>query len=554
MNHIDKLFSGIHQKIGFVLILSSVFFNACSNETEKPNILWITIEDTSPQFIGFYGNKVVKTPNIDRLAREGVIFNNVFGQPVCGPSRSILITGVNTQQLGTGNMRSQYPIPEYIKGFPFYLRTAGYYTSNNVKTDYNTLNEKAIIAASWNESSSKAGWHKRAADQKFFSVFNFMESHQSYTMTNPWNWYTSNVLTKLSDKDITRPEEIDVPPMYRDSEEMRKHVARVYNCINLLDIRVGLLLDSLKRDGLMESTIIFFFGDNGEAIPRGKSSGTGLSYHVPFFIWFPEKYKHLSPWGTGKSTDELVSFEDLPPTVLSLAGAEIPAYMTGRPILGKQRKQPSPYAYGSRDRIGETPDLSRMATDGRFFYSREFFQRYPSVGYQRYADVSDLLKTIRKDFSDGKLNHAQSIMLERRDVEYLYDLKNDPWEINNLAKDPKFASKLAELRKATYDRLLLNKDVHFLTEYEIHMISEKTLPYNFRNDKNFNSKELIDAAYEATDPATMTDRLIELLNDKNPYIRYWGAVGIHNNSAAVSIDRKTILSAMKDEYPQLILL
>lgn len=550
----DKKLNLSFSKTGFMLGIAVTMLSSCNKTEEKPNILWITIEDTSPQFVGYAGNEQVKTPVIDQLAREGVIFTNAFSSgPVCSASRSTLITGVNTEQLGTGNHRSKYPIPEYIRGFPAYLRDVGYYTSNNVKTDYNTSREKDLIASAWDESSNKAGWWNRGEGQNFFSVVNFTNCHQSRTMTNPWAWYEEMVLERLSVEDLTGADEIDVPPIYRDTDEMRRNLSRVYNSMNLTDIEISLLVDSLKRDGLMESTIIFFFADHGEAIPRGKSSSIGLSYSVPFFIWFPEKYKHLSPWNTGGSTDELINFEDLPPTVLSLAGAEIPAYMTGRPFLGKQRKEPSPFVFGSRNRIDESPDLVRTATDGRFFYTREFFPRYPSVLLQKYADVSDIVRAIRRDYADGKLNREQSIMLGRRDMEYLYDMDNDPWELNNLANNPEYAGKLNEMRNALYERLLENKDIHFLHEYAIQQISEDSNPYEFRLSSNYPVKEIIDAAYEASDPSTSPERLFEMLESSNEHIRYWAATGIHNNISKAQIEIGKLAIAMMDDYPPVVI-
>jgi arylsulfatase A-like enzyme len=531
--------------LGTTLLVSSF-----SIPEEKPNVLWITLEDTSPHFVGFYGNGVVKTPNMDKLAREGVVFTNAFAPaPVCAPSRFSIITGINPAQAGTGNMRTTYPVPEHIKGFPFYLREQGYYTSNNLKTDYNLDDEKTFVANAWNASGRTAGWAGRADGQPFFSVFNYMESHQSYTMTNPWNWYVENVLEKLPDSKITQPGEIEIPPIYRDSEPMRKYLSRVYNSLSLTDVQVGLLLDSLKRSGLMESTIIFLFGDHGEGIPRGKSSSIGMSYHVPFLIWFPEKFKHLSPWETGKPSDELIGFEDLAPTLLSLAGAKIPSYMTGRALLGSQRKEPAPQVFGMRDRIGDSPDLVRTATDGRYFYMRVFFPRYPNLKWQKYADVSDIVKEIKKDHKADLLNQNQSLMLERRQFEHLYDLTADPWELENLAKNPAYEAKVKELRQATFNRAMFNKDVMFLPEYELARITSMGTPYDYRNNGQYDYKSIITAAYEATDPSTQPKRLYEMLESPNAVISYWAAVGIHNNLAKGLLDKRKLRKAMNSSFP-----
>lgn len=533
-----------------MLGVGALFSQAYAAGEEKPNILWITIEDTSPQFMGFCGNGQVKTPNIDKLAGEGVIFNNAFATaPVCAPSRFTLITGINPGQGGTGNMRTTNPIPAAISGFPYYLRQLGYYTSNNQKTDYNIKNEGAFVTKAWNASGRNAGWAGRSSGQPFFSVYNYTESHQSYTMTNPWRWYEQYVLDKLPANKITDPQDIIMPPIYRDTEPMRRYLSRVYNSLNLTDIQVGVLINNLKNSGLMESTIIFFFGDNGEGIPRGKSSSIGMSYHVPFFIWFPDKFKHFSPWEIGKSTNELICFEDLPPTVLSLTGVAIPSYMSGRPFLGSERKEPVPQVFGMRDRIGDSPDLVRTATDGRYFYMRVFFPRYPNLKWQKYADVSDIVRTIKKDFSIGLLNQNQSLMLMPREYEQLYDLQEDPWELNNLAKNPAYTAKLEELRTATRNRAIWNKDIMFLPEYELTNISSTGIPYDYRNSGQYKYSETINAAWEATDPATSPQRLFEMLQDANPVIAYWAAVGMHSNLSLAQLNKESLLTAMRSTYP-----
>jgi arylsulfatase A-like enzyme len=536
--------------LGIGLGAGALFLQARAAGEEKPNILWITIEDTSPQFVGFYGNGQVKTPNIDKLAREGVIFNNAFATaPVCAPSRFTLITGINPGQGGTGNMRTTLPIPSTISGFPYYLRQIGYYTTNNQKTDYNIKNEGAFVTKAWNASGKNAGWSGRSSGQPFFSVYNYNECHQSATMTNPWRWYEQYVLAKLPADKITDPQDIAMPPIYRDTEPMRRYYSRVYNSLNLTDVQVGTLINSLKSSGLMESTIIFFFGDNGEGIPRGKSSSIGMSYHVPFFIWFPDQYKHLSPWEIGKSTNELVCFEDFAPTLLSLTGAPIPEYMTGRPFLGSAREEPVQHVFGMRDRIGDSPDLVRTATDGRYFYMRVFFPRYPNLKWQKYADVSDIVRTIKKDHKNGLLNQNQSLMLEPRKHELLYDLQADPWELNNLAGNPVYAAKLEELRVATRNRALWNKDIMFLPEYELSAIAATGIPYDYRTSGQYNHSEVIHAAWEATDPATTPQRLFEMLQDPNPVIGYWAAVGIHSNLSLAQLNKESLLTAMRGTYP-----
>lgn len=198
------------------LIIGSNLFAQQKSEglsSSKPNILWITIEDTSPQFIGCYGNKDARTPVIDQLASEGVRFTNAFSTgTVCSPSRSCIITGVKTYKIGTGNHRSNYPIPKFIKGFPYYMQKEGYYTTNNSKTDYNVGNVDAFTKEAWNESSGKADWENRKPGQPFFAVYNFMDSHQSRTMTEPYSWYLKNVLDELPENERIKDTEFKMTP------------------------------------------------------------------------------------------------------------------------------------------------------------------------------------------------------------------------------------------------------------------------------------------------------------------------------------------------------
>lgn len=514
----------------------------------QPNILWITMEDTSPHFIGCYGNKDAKTPNIDRLAEEGVRFTNAFANaPVCSSARSTIITGAVNETLGLGNHRSSYPLPGYVKGFPTFLKEQGWHTSNNVKTDYCTADSKRIVKESWSESSNHAGWWNRKADQPFFSIFNHTQSHQSYTMTNPYRWYQENVIDHLEEERIVRDDEFEMPPYFRDSPEMRKYFARVYNSVSLADKNIGLLLDSLRRDGLLEETIIFFYADHGEAIPRGKSGSVGIGYKVPFIVWFLEKYKHLSPWKTGGVTDELICFDDLGPTVLSMAGIKAPDYMTGRPFLGKFRGKPRPYVFTSRNRIDETPGLTRSITDGRYMFTKVFTPQFPELEFQKYADVSDIVQLIRKDNREGVLNPVQSEMLEKRTTsDYLYDLESDPWKLHNLAQDDEYAGRVKKMKGKLYKNILEMRDAMFAPEYELDRISMSSTPFEFRQTRAYRLPAILKAAEPVA--AESAGRTLKKLETDNHYALYWtlmGLVGVDCNDARL---QNKLTSLMDHEF------
>ena len=517
---------------------------------QKPNILWLTFEDTSPDFIGCYGNKQAHTPNIDRLAKEGVRFDNAYStSAVSSPSRFCLITGVRTFGYGTGNHRSQYAIPDDIKGFPYYLRQAGYYTSNNVKTDYSIANAKPFTQAAWNESSKDAGWWNRKPGQPFFSVYNSTSSHQSRTMTNPWSQYEQMVLGNLSKDQVIPYGDLMMPEYYRNSPAMQKNISRVYNSIQLMDKEFGEWLDRLEREGLKDSTIIFCFSDHGQGISRGKGSALRTGYQVSFVAWFPPMYKHLSPWGSGVITDELVDFEDMAPTVLSLAGVKLPEYMKGRVFMGKNAQPRKKYVFSSLDRTDASSELSRSVNDGRYLYTRVFLPFQPFLRWNMYYDVSELQQTIRADYNAGLLNPQQKVMLEPRQAEYLFDMKNDRWELVNLIDRPDMKAKADELRSALIEKLISERDAHFIPEYTFK--SENKMPVQLAaDDKSFPVKEVLDAALLVGKGKTVMAKQIKLLADENQYVRYWASIGLFAQKEGVKLAAKVLEKELKNEtYP-----
>lgn len=542
------------KNLGISLLLTTSGLGLYAQVQQKPNILWVTIEDTSPQFIGCYGNKNARTPVIDELAREGVRFTNAFSTgTVCSPSRSTIITGVKTYKMGTGNHRSNYPIPGFIHGFPYYLKQAGYYTTNNSKTDYNVGNQNKFIADSWSESSTKTGWWNRKSGQPFFAVFNYMDSHQSRTMTLSYEEYVKKVLDELPQSDRIGEKDFDMPPFYRDSPEMRKQFARVYNAIKLTDNKIGELLKRLDKDHLKDSTIIFFYADHGEGIPRGKTNGINLGYRVPFVIWFPEMYKHLSPWGTGGVvTDEMIDFEDLAPTLINLAGGNVPEYLTGRKLMGENRSKPVDHLILSADRSDNGIDLVRSVTNGKYMYSRNFMPFMPEVRYIRYMEIGDIKQQMRKDLAKNILDPLQKSLFEDRPAEFLFDIENDRWETKNLANDPDFKQVLEQMRNQLKTEILQSRDVLLLPEYEIGLISETITPYEFRlDDKNYPVAKVYEAAsLSGLRGKDIVAKQIKLLGNSNKIIRYWAMVGLRSQSPnGLKPFSKAIIKAMNDEYP-----
>ncbi len=539
----------------FVISILLVLSFGCKPKTKKkPNILWITIEDTSPQFIGCYGNENASTPVIDKLADEGVRFTNAFSTgTVCSASRSTIITGARTFTTGTGHQRSQYPIPNYIKGFPHYLKQLGYYTSNNSKTDYNIANEKDFIKESWDESSNKATWRNRKEGQPFFSVFNFAESHQSRTMSWTYEQYKKYVWDELPAGDRIADNAFDMPPFYNDTPEMRKQFARVYNSIKLTDNRIGELLQKLEEDKLKENTIIFFYADHGEGIPRAKTNGINLGYRVPFVAWFPEKFKHLSPWKTkGSTTNDLISFEDLGPSMIDLLGGKVPGYMKGEKLFNGNSKAKKELQLLSTDRVDNGLDLVRSVTDGKYVYSRNYMPFIPEVRYINYLEIADITKHMRSDLKNGKLNALQSGLFDERPYEVLYDIENDTWETNNLASNPKYKSVIDSMRQYMDTELLKAKDIMFMPEYEMAKISKTQTAYEYRLDK---TKYKFDEIYKVASLSgkkgeEVTKAQVAYLNHKNNIVRYWASIGLMSQDKAfLQSYQKQLNKALLDNYP-----
>ncbi|MFH4966788.1 sulfatase [Gaetbulibacter sp. M240] len=539
-----------------ILSFICLVFTIASCAQEKPNILWITFEDTSPQFIGCYGDENAKTPNLDQLAASGMKFTNAFSTgTVCSPSRSTLITGVRTYALGTGNHRSHYPVPEFIKGFPYYLKQAGYYTSNNAKTDYNVKNAKAFTNEAWHESSKSAGWWKRDPKQPFFSVFNLMDSHQSRTMTTPYETYKKSVLDELPQELHISEDSFNMPPIYNDTPEMRKQFARVYNSIALTDYKIGQILERLEKEGLRESTIIFSFADHGEGMPRGKTNGINYGYQVPFIAWFPEKYKHLSPWKKSGIVKELINFEDLAPTMLALAGIPIPEHMKGRVITDREAGHPE-YIALSNDRSDNGIDMTRSITDGTYIYTRNYLPFMPELRYIRYMEIGEIKQLMREDFKNNKLSPFQESLFNPRKAESFYDTSNDLWETKNLIDDPELQKKIGAFKKELDTRILDSRDVMFLPEYEIDKISKNTTPYEFRLDQEkYPFSEIYSiASLSGKQGITIASKQKTALSHTNNIMRFWAITGLKSqNKKVLSKYKSDILKAMTDSYPPVAL-
>lgn len=492
---------------------------------KRPNILWITAEDMSPT-LGCYGDSFATTPSIDQLASESALYTHAFAtSPVCSPSRACLINGCMAPTQGAHAMRSQIPIPTALSGFPTLLREVGYYTTNNVKTDYNSGAENRITEAAWDECSEEADWRGRGKGQPFFTVINLMESHQTRSMVWSYPQFQKEVQSHLSDSEIHDPNLVPLPPYYPDTPLVRKTVARYYDCVTRMDQRVGEILADLKADGLYDETIIFFYSDHGSGMPRHKRALLDSGMRVPLLIRLPEKYQAMARSVVGKGdVSRLVNFEDFGPTVLSLAGFDVlPAHMTGRAFLGGLDTSARQYVFGHRDRVDEIMDMARSIRSQDYLYIRNYM---PHLGYNQqgaWIDKADIRGEFYKLAASGKASPAQDQYLSKtRPPEELYDCVKDPLNLNNLAYSLDHEATVMKMRKRLHQHLIETRDLGLVPELELWRHARSMPPMQWKSTAQFNPEAVLTAAeLVGTDDY---EAIAENLGDRDPAIRYWGAV------------------------------
>ena len=450
-----------------------------TKQKEQPfNILWLSCEDIDP-ILGCYGAKDIKTPNIDRLANDGIRYTHAYSTVgVCAPSRSSIITGMYPVSIGTQNMRTsgnvfyqgvegeKYPdhqavtsksghnIPAYsavpdaeIKCFTEYLRNAGYFCTNNAKCDYQFYPP----FTAWDENSKIADYNHRPEGMPFFAVYNHEVTHESRIWMNA----DHPMLVDTSS--------IPIPGYYPVIPVVKKDVGRKYSNIEELDAQIGDWLTRLEKEGLLDKTIIFFWSDHGGPLLRQKRAVGNTGLHVPLIVRFPDKRM------AGTVIENVVSLMDLGPTVMSLAGIKPPEYMQGKAFLGEYKAtEKRDVNYGSADRFDEVYDFSRSVIDGKFSYIRNFDPGLPYIYRNLYREQIDMTRKLIEMHKNGELIGGTAyIFRDSRDVEELYDLEKDPDEIHNLAGRPEYRDQLAKMRNQLAAWQLKVHDKGLIDEYNL---------------------------------------------------------------------------------------
>ena len=535
----------MYKKMQLLILLITVVLISCDNRTAnlQPNILWITCEDLSP-ILGCYGDRVANTPNIDLFAQNAVRFTNAYASaPICTPARSSLITGVYASSMGTHHLRGVVPKSDKIKCFTEFLREKGYYCTNNVKEDYNFITPEEA----WDESSDSAHWRNRKPEQPFFSVFNFMVTHQSQTRYGIEK--LNEINSTLDEKDRINPDDVEIPPYYPDTPIVRNNIASLYTQVHIMDKKFQEIINQLEEDGLRENTIIFFYSDHGTGLPRGKGYLHDTGIKVPLIIEFPEKYKHYSPAKAGAFSDELVNFIDFPPTVLSLTGIDPPKYMQGNPFLGQYRKNSNDYVISIRDRRDEVLMFSRSIRTDKYHYIRNFLPHRPRMQRNFYSEITPIRQELRRLDNLGLLQSNEDWLMEDSvPVDELYDTETDPHELNNLAQEAEHLEIMELLKRNLFSWMVETKDLGLVPEYEMIEKSKDGAPYDTFSG-NFDPKPILDLVDKIGRGKQHIDSFNFALQSSNPVYRYWGATGLAALGQNAVESKELLQSTLNDPVP-----
>ena len=487
-----------------------------ASAADKPNFVWLISEDNSKHFLKLFDDAGAATPNITSLAKHGIVFDRAFSNaPVCSVARTTLISGCYAPRIGAQHHRRSVmvPMPDGLRMFPAYLRDAGYYTTNRHKTDYNAMPGSGV----WDETSNNAHWSNRTNDQPFFHKQSYANSHESSLH------FPRKILE--SKKTLTDPNSIIIPPYHPDTPTFRYTYATYHDRIKDIDAIVGDVVEDLKQEGLLEDTFVFYFGDHGGVLPRGKGYAYESGLHVPLVVRVPENWQHLINLKPGTRNGAFVSFIDFGPTLLQLAGLEVPGSMDGQAFLGKGvNLSKRDHTFGYADRFDEKYDLVRTWRRDDFKYMRNY-QPFNFDGLQndyRYKMLA--FAEWRELYKQGKLNATQSQFFEPRPAEALYDLAADPHETINLATDPKHQQVLTELRKSLTAHVKSMPDLSF--HPESHFVDRGAAnPVAFGKTNKASIEMLIDIAdLSLLSFEKAQSKIAKALDSKDPWHRYWGYI------------------------------
>jgi uncharacterized sulfatase len=490
-----------------------------ADAADRPNVVWIVSEDNSHHYLRHFFKDGAPAPNIEALAAHGVTFDHAFSNaPVCSVARSTLATGCLGPRIGTQFHRKHTiaTLPQGLRMFSEILRGAGYYTSNNSKTDYNATPSKGA----WDESSRTATWRKRKnASQPFFHMESHGQSHESSLH------FSQQVFE--NEKTTTDPASVKLADYFPDTAKFRYTHARYHDRMAVIDGIVGNTVAKLKEDGLLEDTFIFYFGDHGGVLPRSKGYIYESGLHVPLVVRVPEKWKHLVDRKNGSRAQGFVSFIDFGPTVLNLAGVTVPDQMDGVPFLGAgttaTEVESRDESFGYADRFDEKYEFIRSLRKGKYQYIRYFQPFLPDALQNNYRYRMLAFTEWRILYKAGIVHGPQSQFFRGKPVEQLFDTGADPHEVNNLADNPQHATVLKDLRARLAAQLRALPDLSFYPESKLISIMDD--PVGFGQKHKAEIAQLADVHDLALLPfSEARQKLADALQSENVWLRYSAAM------------------------------
>jgi len=496
---------------------------ATAQTVEKPNILWLSCEDNNITWVGCYGNPHANTPVIDQLATEGFQYMHAYASaPVCAPSRSTWITGINAVSMGTHPMRSRYRIPnDLIKYYPDHLKANGYYVGNCTKTDYNLCESAEFGGRKDRECWDNPGqvkWDDLKQNQPFFQIINSTLSHESKAFGDVNNTEHDPANTKL------RKYHPDVP-------DMRKNYAHYHDAMKRMDSAIGASLAKLEELGLAENTIVIHNSDHGGVLPRSKRYLFGSGIHCPLIIRIPEKFKHLWPaQKPGMKVDRIVSFVDMPKTWLSITNSKVPGYMQGNVFLGPKTEKEKEFHFAFRGRMDERNENARAVCDKQFLYIRNYMPYTPWMQHLNYLWKMAATQAWEKQVKEGKASEVEARFFKPKGfTEEFYDMHKDPDNVDNLIDNPEYSQIIGRMRGGLRSWQEQIFDAGLMPEAEVvkRATANNTTIYEMvRNPKLYNVSALLDAADLAlAKEQGNLPKLKKLLKSSDCGLRYWGIVG-----------------------------
>ena len=527
--------------------VASAVQTVAAQGARRPNILWISCEDISPS-LGCYGEKAAITPNLDKFATEGVRYDRAFSVAgVCAPSRSSMATGMYPSTLGSHLMRCSVSLPPFVKCFSDYLRQAGYYCTNNAKTDYNF----PVPKTAWDLSSAKAHWRLRPAGKPFFSVFNLEVTHESRVMLKDEKYEA--VVKSLKPEERRNPFEIPLPAYFPDTAGARMEWAHYHELITVMDRQFAAKLKELEADSLADDTIVFFWSDHGHANPRGKRYIYEAGTRVPLIVRIPEKYRVNGQGKPGSVDNQLLMLMDLGPTVLNLAGAAVPGHMQGRAFLGPRLSPQRRYVHAIRDRMDERYDCMRGVRDSRFHYIRNYEPQKPYWQPLGYPEPFEVLQDWQRLKAVNQLSpEAALFMRDTKPVEELFDVETDPFEVRNLADAPEHASTLKRMRDQHERWKAETRDLGLVPEAELAAREQQYgNRWSIARQPSWESlRGRLEAANALLAPGPLDgEALTKALEDEDGAVRYWAYTALGTSKDRVETHKKVLAKALSDATP-----